>query len=209
VLHAAAQPGIKGFWYQYANIEALVRELGIPDPFTDWTTSSFYTPGGLQVGAGWLLGRRLAGGCWALLGAGRCWALGACCCRALGHGAAATQQLARKRPGMGPAATSWPTSLQSRLRPPLPAVSPPTPPTPPRPQVTSPVFQDLPRLPTPLGSFVHTHPLFTNLSVQDRLSALPLVRALLEFDGSEEAYAQYDAMSAYELFRWALAGGGG
>lgn len=34
---------------QYANIEALVRELGIPSPFTPFTRSSFWTPDGLQV----------------------------------------------------------------------------------------------------------------------------------------------------------------
>lgn len=37
------------FWYQYSNINALVEELGIDDPFTDWTRSSFWTPDGLQV----------------------------------------------------------------------------------------------------------------------------------------------------------------
>jgi hypothetical protein len=68
-------------------------------------------------------------------------------------------------------------------------------------QVTSPVFQDLPRLPTPLGSFVHTNPYFTKLSLQDRATALPLVKALLEFDCDEATYMQYDTMSAYELFR--------
>ncbi len=37
---------------QYANIEALVeKELRIsPSPFTPWTSSSFYSPQGLQVG---------------------------------------------------------------------------------------------------------------------------------------------------------------
>jgi hypothetical protein len=42
------EPGIKGFWYQYANIESLVKKLGI-DPFTEWTRSSFWAPDGLQV----------------------------------------------------------------------------------------------------------------------------------------------------------------
>lgn len=36
---------------QYCNIEALVKELGIPSPFTPFTSSSFWTPDGLQVGA--------------------------------------------------------------------------------------------------------------------------------------------------------------
>ena len=35
--------------FQYANIFKLVDELGISDPFTPWTQSSFYSPQGLQV----------------------------------------------------------------------------------------------------------------------------------------------------------------
>lgn len=65
----------------------------------------------------------------------------------------------------------------------------------------SPIFQDVPRLPTPLGSFVHTAPLFANLSLADRATALPLVKPLLEHDLDEQTYAQYDAQSAYEMFR--------
>ena len=42
------EAGMKGFWYQYHNIFSLVGELGIrPNPFTDWTESSFYRPSGL------------------------------------------------------------------------------------------------------------------------------------------------------------------
>ena len=37
------------FWYQYSNISALVDELGIDTPFTEWTRSSFWAPDGLQV----------------------------------------------------------------------------------------------------------------------------------------------------------------
>ena len=37
------------FWYQYSNINALVGELGIDNPFTKWTRSSFWAPDGLQV----------------------------------------------------------------------------------------------------------------------------------------------------------------
>uniref|UniRef100_A0A7I4C4P7 Amine oxidase domain-containing protein n=1 Tax=Physcomitrium patens TaxID=3218 RepID=A0A7I4C4P7_PHYPA len=68
-------------------------------------------------------------------------------------------------------------------------------------QVEAPVFNELPRLPTPLGSFLYTSPYFRNLSVVDRLTALPLIQALLEFDADEETYAKYDAMTARELFR--------
>lgn len=45
----SVEAGIKGFWYQYSNINALVDALGIEDPFTDWTRSSFWAPDGLQV----------------------------------------------------------------------------------------------------------------------------------------------------------------
>lgn len=52
-------------------------------------------------------------------------------------------------------------------------------------QVRAPIFQELPRLPTPLGSFLYTAPYFTSLPLLDRLSALPLVEALLGFDIDE------------------------
>lgn len=47
----AVEPGIKGFWYQYANIESLVDALGLSPSsiFTPYTQSSFYNPKGLQV----------------------------------------------------------------------------------------------------------------------------------------------------------------
>ena len=43
----AMEAGMKGFWYQYPNIFNLVKDLGIENPFTDWTESNFYTPEGL------------------------------------------------------------------------------------------------------------------------------------------------------------------
>lgn len=111
----AVEAGIKGFWWQYHNINALVSELNLPQPFTEWTRSSFYSPYGLDVEA--------------------------------------------------------------------------------------PVFHELPRLPTPLGSFLYTLPLFRRLPLVDRLTAMPLLQALIEFDVDEEAYTYYDEMSARELFR--------
>jgi hypothetical protein len=66
-------------------------------------------------------------------------------------------------------------------------------------QVTSPLFQDQVRLPTPLGSFLYTAPSFTNLTLPDRLTALPLVTHLLRHDADAESYAAYDALSAWEL----------
>lgn len=69
-------------------------------------------------------------------------------------------------------------------------------------QVRSPLFQDQPRLPTPLGSFIYTAPYFTDLSLADRLTALPLLGPLLEYASDQDAYDAYDKMSALELFRY-------
>jgi hypothetical protein len=55
-------------------------------------------------------------------------------------------------------------------------------------QVESPIFQDLPRVPAPLGTFVHTSALFRNLPLADRASALPLLKPLLEHDLDESMY---------------------
>ncbi|MEE3717440.1 FAD-dependent oxidoreductase [Tumidithrix elongata RA019] len=66
-------------------------------------------------------------------------------------------------------------------------------------EVESPIFQDLPRLPTPLGTFLYTS--FKRLPLSDRLSALPLLYALLDFDNSEQAWQRYDGMTARELFK--------
>ena len=41
-------------------------------------------------------------------------------------------------------------------------------------EVEAPVLGDLPRLPTPFGTLLYTSPYFTQLSVEDRISALPL-----------------------------------
>lgn len=59
------------------------------------------------------------------------------------------------------------------------------------PQVSAPVFGDLPRLPAPLGTLFHTLPLFTRLPLADRLSALGLVGPLLEHDADEATYARW------------------
>lgn len=66
-------------------------------------------------------------------------------------------------------------------------------------EVESPIFQDLPRLPTPLGTFFY--PGFKRLPLVDRLSALPLLAALLDFDNSDAAWRRYDSITARELFR--------
>ncbi|RUR86123.1 FAD-dependent oxidoreductase [Chlorogloeopsis fritschii PCC 9212] len=66
-------------------------------------------------------------------------------------------------------------------------------------EVESPIFQDLPRLPTPLGTFVYTY--FKRLPLIDRLSALPLLYAVIDFDNSDEAWRRYDFVTARELFK--------
>lgn len=66
-------------------------------------------------------------------------------------------------------------------------------------EVESPIFQDAPRLPMPLGTFVY--PLFLRLPLIDRLSALPLLYATIDFDNSDEAWRRYDKVTARELFK--------
>jgi uncharacterized protein with NAD-binding domain and iron-sulfur cluster len=66
-------------------------------------------------------------------------------------------------------------------------------------EVTSPIFQQQPPLPTPLGIFLYTR--FERLPLADRLSALPLLYTLIDFDNSEAAWKHYDALTARELFK--------
>ncbi|WP_017318104.1 hydroxysqualene dehydroxylase [Mastigocladopsis repens] len=66
-------------------------------------------------------------------------------------------------------------------------------------EVESPIFQDLPQLPTPLGTFIYTQ--FKRLPLIDRLSALPLLYAVIDFDNSHEAWRRYDFVTARELFK--------
>jgi uncharacterized protein with NAD-binding domain and iron-sulfur cluster len=66
-------------------------------------------------------------------------------------------------------------------------------------EVESPIFQDLPRLPTPLGTFLYTR--FTRLPLLDRASALPLLYAVVDFDNSDAAWRRYDPVTARELFK--------
>ncbi|MEW5300652.1 MAG: hypothetical protein WDW36_003566 [Sanguina aurantia] len=48
----AVEAGMKGFWYQYKNIFALIEELNLPEyPLTSWTTSGFWNPKGLVTEA--------------------------------------------------------------------------------------------------------------------------------------------------------------
>ncbi len=66
-------------------------------------------------------------------------------------------------------------------------------------EVESPIFQHEPRLPTPLGTFIYTR--FQRLPLIDRLSALPLLYAVVDFDNSHEAWQKYDKVTARELFK--------
>jgi uncharacterized protein with NAD-binding domain and iron-sulfur cluster len=66
-------------------------------------------------------------------------------------------------------------------------------------EVESPLFQAQPYLPSPLGTFLYTD--FKRLPLADRLSALPLLYALVDFDNSPDAWERYDRISARELFR--------
>ncbi|KOP26967.1 amine oxidase [Hapalosiphon sp. MRB220] len=66
-------------------------------------------------------------------------------------------------------------------------------------EVESPIFQNLPQLPTPLGTFIYTQ--FKRLPLIDRLSALPLLYAVIDFDNSDTAWRKYDFVTARELFK--------
>lgn len=66
-------------------------------------------------------------------------------------------------------------------------------------ETSSPIFQEKPLLPTPLGTFLY--PDFYRLPWLDRASALPLMYALIDFDNSPEAWERYDKVTARELFK--------
>ena len=66
-------------------------------------------------------------------------------------------------------------------------------------EVESLIFQEQPRLPTPLGTFLYTQ--FKRLPLSDRLSALPLLYAIIDFDNSHDAWQRYDCITARELFK--------
>lgn len=66
-------------------------------------------------------------------------------------------------------------------------------------EVESPIFQAQPALPAPLGTFLY--PQFRRLPWADRLSALPLLYAVIDFDNSEQAWQRYDPVTARELFK--------
>eukprot|EP00177_Eucheuma_denticulatum_P004503 GFKZ01008182.1.p1 GENE.GFKZ01008182.1~~GFKZ01008182.1.p1 ORF type:complete len:555 (-),score=56.42 GFKZ01008182.1:917-2581(-) len=65
--------------------------------------------------------------------------------------------------------------------------------------VVSPIFNDMPRLPAPLGTFVYTK--FLDLPLVDRLTALPLLEAVVQWDNSDEMWTKFDKITARELFK--------
>jgi uncharacterized protein with NAD-binding domain and iron-sulfur cluster len=66
-------------------------------------------------------------------------------------------------------------------------------------EAISPIFQEQNLLPTPLGTFIY--PEFKRLPLIDRLSALPLLYSLIDFDNSDDAWRRYDQITARELFK--------
>ncbi|KAJ4963541.1 hypothetical protein NE237_023480 [Protea cynaroides] len=66
-------------------------------------------------------------------------------------------------------------------------------------EVEYPIFLDLSQLPTPLGALIYTQ--FLRLSLVDRLTSLPLMAAVIDFDNTDTAWRKYDLMTARELFK--------
>lgn len=115
------EAGVKGFWYDYPNINKLCDELGI-QPFTDFLTSGFWAKGDQG---------RLA-------------------------------QLVTEAP----------------------------------------VFSSKPQLPTILGQFFYTAPLFYNkISLNDRLTIIPWLYDVINIAKDQEMYEEYDRMTAREMFK--------
>ncbi|XP_030503098.2 uncharacterized protein LOC115718093 [Cannabis sativa] len=66
-------------------------------------------------------------------------------------------------------------------------------------EVEFPIFQDLPQLPTPLGTLLYTQ--FLQLPLADRLTSLPFMAAAIDFDNTDTAWRKYDSITARELFK--------
>ncbi|WVZ86703.1 hypothetical protein U9M48_033450 [Paspalum notatum var. saurae] len=136
--------GLRGFWYPYRNIFALVDELGI-SPFTGWNKAAYYSPEGLAV-----ISLRYF----------RC-SLASVCASTMNR---------RK----------YHIALHED-------------------KVEFPIFHNQPRLPAPFGVFAY--PEFPNLPLIDRLTSIPVIAAVIDFDNTDTAWRKYDAMTARELFK--------
>ncbi|KAK1558399.1 hypothetical protein Q3G72_001903 [Acer saccharum] len=66
-------------------------------------------------------------------------------------------------------------------------------------EVEFPIFQDLPQLPTPLGTLFYTQ--FNRVPLVDRLTSLALMAAVIDFDNTDVAWKKYDSITARELFK--------
>eukprot|EP00873_Tetraselmis_striata_P020403 jgi/Tetstr1/440667/TSEL_028976.t1 len=112
------EAGTRGFWKDYPNIEALLKELGLreEDIFTEFTASSFFSPDGLEA--------------------------------------------------------------------------------------TAPVFSSssFPQLPSPLGQVFATFSNFKRLPLEDRVTMLGLLYAMLDLNRNASTFEGYDRMTAHELF---------
>ncbi|XP_065615612.1 uncharacterized protein LOC136061584 isoform X2 [Quercus suber] len=62
-------------------------------------------------------------------------------------------------------------------------------------EVEFPIFQDLPQLPTPLGTLYYSQ--FARLPLFDRLTSLPLLAAVVDFDNTDTAWRKYDSKRLY------------
>jgi uncharacterized protein with NAD-binding domain and iron-sulfur cluster len=65
--------------------------------------------------------------------------------------------------------------------------------------VEFPIFHDQPRLPAPFGML--TYPEFPSLPLIDRLTSIPVMAAVIDFNNTDTAWMKYDAMSARDLFK--------
>ena len=119
------EAGVKGFWEDYPNINALCDELEI-QPFTEFLTSGFWKP---DSGEGEHRRRR---------------------------GKLVTE---------------------------------------------APVFSSKPQLPTIVGQFLYTSPLFYDLSILDRMTIIPWLYDILNFRKDQATYEEYDTMTAREMFK--------
>lgn len=66
-------------------------------------------------------------------------------------------------------------------------------------EVEFPVLQDRPQLPAPLGTLFYTQ--FNRLPLVDRLTSVPLMAAVIDFDNTDMAWRKYDSVTTRELLK--------
>ncbi|CAK9147103.1 unnamed protein product [Ilex paraguariensis] len=67
-------------------------------------------------------------------------------------------------------------------------------------QVEFPIFQDLPQLPTLFGTLFYTQ--FFRMSLVDRLTSLPLMAAVVDFDNTDTAWRKWDPIKEKIFEPW-------